>query len=521
MANKSVFASFVGRLLPRTDTVNKAGAPAYAYDADHKLVQLALTGTFADRFYQSAGQELAAVRDAAENADPEFLARAAIYARKTGHMKDMPAFLLAVLASRDSAAFIRAFGRVVDNGRMVRTFVQIMRSGQAGRKSLGSRPKALVADWLNTASDRALLQAYVGNSPSLSDVIRMIHPRPVNAARSAFFAWVMGKPCDVSLLPQAVQDYITFKQADPAALPDDLPDVPFQMLTHLPLTAEHWGRIAQNGGWHMLRMNLNTFLRHGAFNVPGVAEHVARILADPVEITRSRVFPYQLLAALSATNHAMPAVVRDALHDAMELAVRNVPKIDGQVAVCVDVSGSMSTPVTGYRAGASSAVRCVDVAALVAAAFLRQNRRTVVLPYDWDVRDVLLDGRDTVATNAQRLSALCGGATNCSAPLARLNACGPVPDLVIFVSDNESWVDASRSRGTEVLRQWQKLKRRNPNARMVCVDITPYGNTQAPEGADILNIGGFSDAVFDNIADFASGNQAEARLVEAVKSVEL
>ena len=38
--------------------------------------------------------------------------------------------------------------RVIDNGKMLRTFIQIVRSGAVGRKSLGTRPKRLVQRWL-------------------------------------------------------------------------------------------------------------------------------------------------------------------------------------------------------------------------------------------------------------------------------------------------------------------------------------------------------------------------------------
>ena len=34
----------------------------------------------------------------------------------------------------------------------------------------------------------------------------------------------------------------------------------------------------------------------------------------------------------------VPAVVRDALQDAMEVAIGNVPQLDGSVVVCPDVS---------------------------------------------------------------------------------------------------------------------------------------------------------------------------------------
>ena len=166
MANKSVFASVIGRLLPEATASNKEAAPAYTYDDAHALAQVAVTGTFGGMFYQSPQDELEYVVDVAETVDVETLAKTAIYARQTGHMKDMPAVLLAVLARRDPVLFRRVFGRVVDNGKMLRTFVQVIRSGQTGRKSLGSAPKAMVQTWLNTASDRALIQANIGNAPS-------------------------------------------------------------------------------------------------------------------------------------------------------------------------------------------------------------------------------------------------------------------------------------------------------------------------------------------------------------------
>ncbi len=48
-------------------------------------------------------------------------------------------------------------------------------------------------------------------------------------------------------------------------------------------------------------------------------------------------------------------------------------------------------------------------------------------------------------------------------------------------------------------------KRLNPAAKLVCLDIQPYQTTQAQSRNDVLNIGGFSDAVFEVIAAFADG----------------
>ena len=55
------------------------------------------------------------------------------------------------------------------------------------------------------------------------------------------------------------------------------------------------------------------------------------------------------------------------LRRALDLSLASVPRLAGNVVVCPDVSGSMSSPATGWRKGATSVVRCVDIAALVAA----------------------------------------------------------------------------------------------------------------------------------------------------------
>ena len=248
--------------------------------------------------------------------------------------------------------------------------------------------------------------------------------------------------------------------------PREVPDVPFQMLTALELGTAEWTAIARRASWQMTRMNLNTFARHGVFGQPGMTELIADRLRDPKAIAKARVFPYQLMVAytMANANANIPKEVCDALQDAMEIALANVPAIEGRVFVCPDVSGSMLSPVTGYREGATTAVSCIDVAALVAAAVLRKNPRTEVLPFEFDVVKVNLNSRDSVMTNAAKLAAIGGGGTNCSAPLALLNRRKANADLVIYVSDNESWVDARGGRGTETMREWTVFKQRNPDS---------------------------------------------------------
>lgn len=182
----------------------------------------------------------------------------------------------------------------------------------------------------------------------------------------------------------------------------------------------------------------------------------------------------------------------------------------------------MSSPVTGYRSGSSSAVRCIDVAALVAAAVLRKNPDGEVLPFEHGVVKVHLSPHDSVMTNANKLAGIGGGGTSCAAPLAELNRRGARGDLVIYVSDNESWIDGRRGgRGTATMAEWEAFKARNPRARLVNIDIQPNASTQAPDRDDILNVGGFSDVVFDVVAAFAKGGSEAAHWLHSIRSVTL
>ncbi len=517
VANKTLFQTIAGKLLPKADSRNEENAIAYELTPKQKLAQYAATGCLNATFYAGAEMQLKTVLDICETVEPGFIAKTAVYARKTGHMKDMPALLTAVLSTRDIDLLAKAFPRICDNGRMVRNFVQIMRSGAVGRKSLGSRPKRLVRHWLDTRTEDELFRESVGNAPSVADIIKMVHPVPGERSREALYGYLIGKKFDSSALPGLAARYERYKAGDRG----EVPNVPFQMLTSLVLGKREWTTIARNATWHMTRMNLNTFARHGVFEEPGMAGIIAERLRDPEAIRKSRVFPYQIMAAYFSTGDTVPAQVRSALQDAMELAIENVPSVEGKVYVFPDVSGSMESPVTGYRRGSSSAIRCIDVAALMTAAILRKNPEAEVLPFEHSVVRVNINPRDSVMTNAEKLAAVGGGGTNCSAPLAKLNKKKARGDLVVFVSDNESWVDNRHYGATAVMREWSKFRKRNPGARMACIDIQPYGTVQAKEREDILNIGGFSDNIFTVMSRFADGTLGPDHWVGEIEKITL
>lgn len=519
--NKTLFQTVRGLFTPPANSINKAGGRAYEFTPKHALAQYAVTGSFNRTFYAEAEDQFAKVVELCEKVDAEFIAKLAVFSRERGYMKDMPAFLVAMLSTKDKALFERVFPRVINNGKMLRNFVQIMRSGAVGRKSLGSLPKRMVREWFNSRPAEAIFKQSVGQTPSFADILKMVHIKPTEAEKEALFGYFIGRDIDADKLPELVRKFEKFKVGENL----EVPNVPFQMLTALPLSTKDWSEIARNAGWTMTRMNLNTFQRHGVFQDAEMVKIIANRLANADEIRRAKVFPYQLLMAykMAESNPEIPRAITEALQDTMEIANENVPKIEGKIYVLPDVSGSMSSAVTGYRKGATTSVRCIDIAGLVTSAILRKNPTAEVLPFENDVVNIALNPRDSVMTNAQKLAKIGGGGTNCSAPLARLNKYKSKGDLVIYVSDNESWIDTNRTwnSGTETMKQWNIFQSRNPDAKLVCIDIQPNATTQAQERADILNVGGFSDQVFEIVDLFAKGELDPGHWVGVIESVEV
>ena len=544
MANKSLFTSITRRIL-RADAVNEAGGRAYRLDPRHALAQIAATGTFGTTYYTAAETQLDELQRLIDQVDDnEYLAKLALYAREKAYMKDMPAALLVALSVRDTELMHRVFDRVVDNGRILRTVFQMIRSGQFKNKSgkarvgLSSSVQRAFQRWMNTASVGKLLSASIGNDPSLRDILRMARPTPQDNARRALYGWLTDKsidkwsPATEADLPAEVQALTAYRTAETeeaqALIAGELDGVRWDLLSDAAKGPMVWTALARKMGPQALRMNVNTLLRHGVLS-DAMVDYVANRIADGSEILRSRQFPYQYFAAYMNVSDDVPQKIKTALQRAAEIACGNVPKLPGPVVIGLDTSGSMSSAVTGNRGiGATSKMRCIDVAALFAAAILRRNPDSIVIPFDTAAYNAKIDPNDSILSIAQRLAQYGGGGTNCALPIQAANEWYAHRKFAgaVLVSDNESWVGTGRGGSTGVMSAWEdfvvrerKLRGKEANPKLVCIDLQPYQTVQAHEREDIMNIGGFSDAVFHVISAFLEDN--DQRFVAEVEAMRL
>ena len=81
-----------------------------------------------------------------------------------------------------------------------------------------------------------------GQSPSLSDILKIVHPKPASPQREAFYGYMLGRSHDANVLPKLLMQFEQFK----AGAASEVPDLPFMLLSALPLSQNDWVSIAKN-----------------------------------------------------------------------------------------------------------------------------------------------------------------------------------------------------------------------------------------------------------------------------------
>lgn len=135
-----------------------------------------------------------------------------------------------------------------------------------------------------------------------------------------------------------------------------------------------WKRLVEQKklGYLALIRNLRNIFKCSFATDLWSREHLIPQILNKDAIEKSLVFPYQIYVAWSsaAENGLLPMSVELALSDAFMLATDNMPMLEGDSLIVIDVSGSMQCKFGGPR----STVTISEASAVYAAALLMANR---------------------------------------------------------------------------------------------------------------------------------------------------
>ncbi|MGF7396248.1 TROVE domain-containing protein (plasmid) [Thermoanaerobacterium thermosaccharolyticum] len=482
------------------NTANREGYPAYARSLEEQYVQTLLTNTIGNTFYADSETLLAesnAIHDQILEKNPEFAAKALIFARNKGFMRLQPIFGLAKLSSVSTELFARIFDNVVLIPSDLQDFMVIL-EGQ-GRGQGGRAVKRQVARFLNNISEYwAIKYNGRGRGYSLGDIVKTVHPKPINDKQKAIFAYLVGKEYDKIQLPQ-IAAYEALKKTTDTK--EQIALIQEGRLPHEVVTGvikpdkEIWNAILQQMPIFALLRNLNTLDRAGILDEN--RNYITSILNDPERLAKSKILPFRFVTAFHQVEKAW---IKDVLRQAVEMTFDNLPEIYGKTAVFLDVSGSME----------GDYLRIGSVFAL--ALYKKTNGQGIFWTFDTRVYDPKPSMYDSILSQAEKIEAR--GGTDTGAPVEKLRKDNIYVDNIIIITDEQ------QNTGSPFYKELEKYRRSiNPNTKAFVIDIAPYRSSMVPPtDKNTHYIYGWSETVLHYIAMSIKGYD---NMIEDIDKIEI
>lgn len=483
------------RLSTRGDAVsNHEGGLAFTASPQLELYQRACTCLIEDRFYTRAAQQLTDLRAAIHQCDRSYVLKLANYARNEMHLRTLPMILLAEAsvmhggASNEAKTDVRDYvskvvRRADEPGELLAYWINQL--GQGTKAKLPNALKKGLSDALKRFDEYQLAKYNTSNrtgSVRLKDVLKLVHAKPDTPERAWLYKRVLE---DCLATPETWEVVISAQGA----------------------SAESWNAIAPKMGIMALVRNLRNFEKHDA---QLAIAHAVSVITDPIKVRESKLLPFRWLAA---EREVSSQGLKDALREAINLSLANVPVWQGRTAIFVDLSGSMSSPLS-----AKSKLLYVDVASLMGAMATKLSAGDYLVGgFGQSYADVPVSRHDSVLTNGEKIRhTAVGHSTNAWLTLESLRKRGKVFDRVLIFSDMQCY-DSHGGGHQSLAEQWVRYRKEvNPKALLYSVDLAGYGTLQFPETAKgnngVVQLAGWSERVLDLI-DAYENRQSAVELI--------
>jgi hypothetical protein len=264
-----------------------------------------------------------------------------------------------------------------------------------------------------------------------------------------------------------------------------------------PLTASFWESLIPTMGYMALLRNLRNFEKAGISR--DARKAVQGRLADPAQVAKSRQFPFRFLSAYRAVEGDW---WNEALSDALDASVGNLPKFKGRTLVLVDTSGSMRSPISQ-----KSSVSHVDIGGLFGVALAKAGMDVDLYGFADGVFQHDLPKGGSILKGIQSFDRKIGSVGHGTETVKSLKAAWNGHDRVILISDMQAFADYG-SYGWGSRRETGKVTSAVP-AEVVMYGLNPSGYRSTALDLSKPNryeIGGFSDQVFRMMALIEAGN---------------
>lgn len=543
---------------------------AFKLKEKEELVSTVMTTFLEDSYYEKQNEIVDRITSLLDKVDPLFEAKLAIYARNNGNLRSVThlvsAYIARNLQNKDWAK--RFYSKIIvrpdDMTEILSAYAKLNGMSDNDVKKIPNSMKKGFKEALE-GLDAYRIDKYKMKTRSFSlvDLVRLFHPKATQKNAEAYKRLIEGK----SLADLYSSKILEKEMTKAGQKTKDMTEKDKVEAKKEAITA-----VIDNVKG-MPVMNLLRNLRNILLYAPDKVTEACEQLTIKDKIMNSRLLPFRFATAyseieklsyyteISSTKSSIQfedekssslcsenefrrnkEMVLNAIEKALEISCLNIPKLEGNVAVLVDDSGSMRGDAGGSsRVSAFSKTSTSMIAHLFASMVMyRQDNiylglfgdKLINVPVKRDMR--LLDYTKWTFEKGRE----CGGATETGIyDFIRqvVKEKKKIDNVIVFsdcqigsihtkgyyggYSEFTAWYGHNSSdRGKHFHELFKEFRKINPNANFIVVNLRQSGSTSVFDKSQrILNIDGWSDKIFDVITSQCKGWDAMIKEIESIE----
>lgn len=322
---------------------------------------------------------------------------------------------------------------------------------------------------------------------TFKDLLRIVHPKPVDEIHAEIFNKIMSE----SLESPSTWEVLL---SENGKIPKENQKSKCDIWTDL---------INTNGsgslGYMATLRNLRNMKEADISNETWVT--VANKIKDPVQVSKSKQLPFGFINAYDiAKSNNLPQIVLNALSQATEISLSNIPELGKHVWIILDCSGSMNGSMN------LNGTSPIKIGSIFTAALTKASANSFDFKFtmfDDFAKNVDLNPLDSVFTSYQKImNRNAGGGTNLQSALNLKSQLGFEPDTVIILSD----MQVNRLDSNNISKLFSK------DCVKIAINLDSLGNTPISELQGWTQLSGFSNNIFKYIK-FTRESDSIARLL--------
>lgn len=538
---------------------NFMGEKAFKMEDKELLVSTVMTTFLQDSYYEKETAITNRIIELLGKVDPLFCAKLALYARNEGNLRSVTHLIAATLASRIAGQewSKRFYNKIIYRpDDMSEILCCYAAKNKMTLKDIKRIPNSIKKGF-KTALER--LDAYQidkykmnRRDVSLVDLVNLFHPKGNQKNSEAYRRLINGESL-ADLYVSKVLEKEMSAAGKKAKTKEDKDEAKAEAITSV---------LSNPAG--MPTMNLLRNLRNIILYAPDMVDEACRQLTIKEKILNSKLLPFRFATAYSEIEkmtyeakepstsisfesdvtrrtvgrtefNTLKNKVLDAIEGAIQISCLNIPKLEGNVAILVDHSGSVRGDAGGSsRVSAFSATTRAMIGNLFASMVAYRQDNVYIGLFGDKLIQVPIK-RDMKLLDFNRLSyntgAMCGPATENGIYefMKTVVAEKKKIDNIIVFSDCQignggyygftPWYGVGPgTRGPQFHELFKEFRKINPGANFIVCNINQCGGTSVFDKSQrILNIAGFSDKIFDVITSNCKGWDAVIKEIESIE----